>query len=339
MTDTQTLSKVNVAKLSVVSNTLLVVLKLVVGYGIGSVSVISEAIHSGVDLMAAIIAWYAVRTSAQPADKGHPFGHGKVENISGTIEALLIFVAAAWIIYEAMGKLRRPEPLEAANWGVLVMLVSALINIWVSNRLFQVGRETDSVALQADAWHLRTDVYTSAGVMIGLGVIWAGRWLAPGMNLTWIDPIAAMAVAGLIIKAAYDLTIQSARDLLDVSLPTNEVVLIREHIAALAPQVRSIHRLRTRKSGPHRFVEFHMLVDSTMSVDESHRLTDLITVAIREHYREATVTIHIEPCDGQCIPECEDECLLTEQDRREVRNNKHNSNELSEPFSEPPSAR
>ncbi len=150
------------ALLSVGSNTALVVGKLVVGLMIGSVSVISEAIHSGVDLVAAVIALFAVRTSGKPPDERHPFGHGKAENLAGTIEALLIFVAAGWIIYEAVRKLSHPEPLEDPGWGVAVMLISAVANMLVSAQLFRVGRETDSVALQADRWHQLTDDSNSA---------------------------------------------------------------------------------------------------------------------------------------------------------------------------------
>ena len=171
--------KTRVALLSVISNTALVLMKLVVGIMINSVSVISEAIHSGMDLVAAIIAWFSVRTSSKPADEDHPFGHGKIENVSGTVEALLIFLAAGWIIYEAIKKFIHPEPIETAFWGVGVMLISAITNIIVSQKLFKVGRETDSVALQADAWHLRTDVYTSLGVMVGLALIWIGQWIFP----------------------------------------------------------------------------------------------------------------------------------------------------------------
>jgi cation diffusion facilitator family transporter len=184
--------KRRVALLSVISNTTLVVLKLAVGLAISSVSVISEAIHSGVDLIAAAIAYYSVRTSGIPADREHPFGHGKIENISGTVEAILIFLAAGWIIFEAAQKIVRPEPLEMAAWGVAVMLLSAVVNTFVSRKLFRVGKETDSVALMADGWHLRTDVYTSAGVMAALAVIWAADFFAPEVDLHWVDPAAAI---------------------------------------------------------------------------------------------------------------------------------------------------
>lgn len=298
-----TARKTRVALLSVASNSTLVVLKLIIGGMIGSVSVMSEAIHSGVDLLASVIATYAVRTSGRPADDDHPFGHGKVENISGAIEALLIFVAAGWIIYEAIHRLMNPRPLECAGWGVAVMLVSALMNIVVSHMLFKVGKETDSVALEADAWHLRTDVYTSAGVMAGLAFIWTHEVFFPKINFHWIDPVAAICVAILIVKAAWELTIKSSKDLLDARLPAEEEQWIRDYICGRKPQVAGYHRLRTRKSGSERFVEFHLLVRPDMSVDESHEITEQAARAIRRHLGSTTVTIHVEPCE-QDGPDC-----------------------------------
>jgi cation diffusion facilitator family transporter len=308
--------KARAASLSVISNSSLVVLKLAAGISIGSVSVLSEAIHSGVDLLAAAIAWFAVKTSSKPADGDHPFGHGKVENISGTVEALLIFLAAGWIVLEAVNKLRSPEAIEGAGWGVAIMAFSSGVNILVSNRLFAVGHETDSVALQADAWHLRTDVYTSAGVMVGMGIIWIGSILAPSRELGWIDPVAAIAVALLIFKAAFKLTLDSARDLLDASLPPEEDASIRRHIAAFSPTVRGFHKLCTRKSGGDRFVEFHVRVDAAMSVDESHRISDMIAQTIKEQYPGTKVTIHIEPCNCALADEKTCGCLLSEDFRK-----------------------
>jgi cation diffusion facilitator family transporter len=298
--------KAHAARISVVSNSALVLLKLAIGLAIGSVSIISESVHSAVDLVAAVIAWFAVTTSGKPADKDHPFGHGKVENISGVVEALLIFVAAVWIIHEATKKLSDPQPLQEVNWGVAVMLVSATANILVSRMLFKVGEETDSVALQADAWHLRTDVYTSAGVMLALGIVWIGGALIPEVDLDLIDPLVAIGVALLIIKAAYKLTVESARGLMDVSLPRKEEDMIRKCVAAFAPTVRGIHKLRTRKSGPYRFVEFHIRVDKFMSISESHRITDMISLSIRERLPDTVVTIHIEPCN--CTLSREESC-------------------------------
>jgi len=175
------------------------------------------------------------------------------------------------------------------------------------------------VALQADAWHLRTDVYTSAGVMVGLGLILVGQWVMPGTNLLWLDPVAAIAVALLIIHAAWTLTKTSGRDLLDASLPADEIAWIRQRMNGLAPAVRGFHHLRTRKAGAARFVEFHLVVDKDLTVERAHNLADAATRDIKAHLPEATVTIHIEPCDGNCRPACLEGCLLTGEKRAAVR--------------------
>lgn len=309
--------KVRVAALSVISNTTLMVMKLIVGLLIGSISIISEAIHSGVDLIASIIALFSVKTSSLPPDKRHPFGHGKIENISGSIEALLIFTAAGWIIFEAFQKLQKPEPLQTLEWGVGVMMVSVAANYLVSRMLFKVAKETDSIALEADAWHLRTDVYTSAGVVVSLALIWSGQAFFPGLDLKWLDPVAAIAVALLIIKAAYDLTMRSSKDLLDTTLPPEEKAWIRQRILHHQPVIHGFHQLRTRKSGHFRFVEFHLKVDPEMSVQISHAITEDLSLDIEKQFPSTSVMIHIEPCDGDCEGNCLQGCLLPEQRRRE----------------------
>jgi cation diffusion facilitator family transporter len=302
--------KIGVALLSVISNMALTAVKLMAGFLIGSVSILSEAIHSAMDLLAALIALVSVRKSGMPADTRHPFGHGKIENISGTIEAILIFAAAGWIIYEAVDRVFEPKPLEEFGWGIGVMFFSAVVNTVVSALLFKVGKETDSVALQADAWHLRTDVYTSAGVMLSLLLIWIGERVFVGIHLDWLDPVAAIGVALLIMKAAYDLTVQSARDLLDARLPEDEETWIHQLIRSHGADVHGFHDLRTRKAGGFRFVEFHMKVDSHMTVEDSHRITEEIADRIEKQFPGASVTIHTEPCDGSCDAKCLDGCLL-----------------------------
>ena len=311
--------KTAVALLSVISNTVLVVLKLIVGVLIGSVSVISEAIHSGMDLLAAALALFAVRQAGRPADDDHPYGHGKVENISGTVEALLIFVAAGWIVYEAVRKLRTPEPLEAVGWGVGVMALSALLNTVVSEMLFRVGRRNDSVALTADAWHLRTDVWTSGGVSLSLLVIWIGERFAPEVNLHWLDPLAAVLVALLITHAAYKLTVQAARDLLDWSLPLEEERWIHSYLSTLTPTVCGFHRVRTRKSGSVRFIDMHVLVDEDMHVHKAHAIAEEVEERIREHLPGSNVIVHVEPCAGKCDAGCEAGCVLDDAQRTAVK--------------------
>ena len=317
MTDSQN-QKSAVALLSIISNISLVIGKLTIGLMIGSVSIISEAIHSGVDLLAAVIAYLSVRHSSKPADTDHPFGHGKIENISGTIEAALIFLAAAWIIYEAALKLIHPAPVQMAPLGIAIMFVSSAVNMAVSQRLFRVGRETDSIALQADAWHLRTDVYTSAGVMTGLILIFLGQLYFPQYDIKWVDPVCALAVAALIIKAAFHLTAQASRDLLDANLPVEEnwvSSLLESH----KPVIHGYHFLKTRKSGHMRFIEFHIQVDPEMTVIDSHRFSQELSTAIKEHFSNVTVTIHIEPCTGGCTDKCKAGCILTEEERQEIR--------------------
>jgi cation diffusion facilitator family transporter len=306
--------KERVAILSVASNSCLVLFKAIVGVSIGSVSIISEAIHSGVDLLAAIIAMFSVKTSSVPADDLHPFGHGKIENISGFVEALLIFVAAFWIIFEALKKLNSPQVMEYAGWGVAVMLFSSVINYIVSRKLFQIGKEAESIALQADAWHLRTDVYTSAGVMAGLGIIWLGHRFFPDPQIHWIDPIAALFVAVLILRAAYELTVRSIRDLIDAKLPLEEENYIR-NIISHQPAINGFHQLRTRRAGHVRFVEFHIKVAPQMSVFDSHHITKVIKQNIRKKFSDCVITIHIEPCDGDCSDICVAGCLLAEEQR------------------------
>ena len=295
--------------LSVASNSFLVLFKMIIGLAIGSVSIISEAIHSGVDLLAAVIAMFSVKTSSVPADERHPFGHGKIENISGFVEAILIFAAAFWIILEALKKLNAPAVMENAGWGVGVMLFSSVMNFFVSQKLFQVGREADSIALQADAWHLRTDVYTSAGVMVGLAIIWLGHKFFPNPNIHWIDPVAAIFVAVLILHAAYELTMNSLRDLLDVQLPKDEENFIRE-IISREHAIHGYHQLRTRKAGHVRFIEVHIKVDQHMSVLDSHQITKVLKQNIRKQFPDSAISIHIEPCDGNCSDMCLSGCLL-----------------------------
>jgi cation diffusion facilitator family transporter len=307
--------KERVALLSIISNSFLVVFKLIVGTLIGSVAILSEAIHSGMDLLASFIAMFSVKTSHVPADDGHPFGHGKAESISGLTEALLIFIAAFWIIMEAIKKFDNSQSMEFAGWGVGVMLLSAVLNMIVSQKLFKVAKEADSIALTADAWHLRTDVYTSAGVMISLTVIWVGHRFFQEPRIHWLDPAAALFVAVLILHAAYDLTIHAIRDLMDVKLPPEDEKWIRDVIISYQPVVHGFHQLRTRKAGNFRFIEFHIKVDPQMTVLSSHDITRTLKQRIREKFPESSITIHIEPCDGVCSEGCIAGCLLSEGER------------------------
>lgn len=306
--------KSRAAMFSVASNAFLVASKFGVGLAIGSVSVISEAIHSAVDLLAAVIAWFAVRFSDQPADREHPYGHGKMENLSGAIEALLIFVAAAWIIWEAVHKLLSGGAVESPGWGALVMAVSAGLNFAVSSNLMRVGRKHDSMALVADAMHLRVDVWTSLGVLGGMLALWGSAWLLPGVPMSWVDPITAIVVALLIVKAAWDLTRQATGALLDEALPEEEVERIRG-FAKEEAWIKSLHDLRTRKSGAERMVDAHIAVPADLTVYEGHAAAHRFKDRILLHWPSANVNVHLDPCDGSCKAPCLAGCLLDQGTR------------------------
>ncbi len=282
------------ARLSVLSNTILVIAKLIVGILSGSVSIMSEAAHSGIDLIAAGIAWYSVRESGKPADDEHPFGHGKIENVAGTIEALLIFGAALYIIMEAAHKLKTGTiEIEKFGAGVAVMAASSLVNYLVSRHLLTVASKTDSVALEADALHLRTDVYTSAGVLGGLIAI-----KVTGINL--LDPLVAIIVALMIIKAAYELTTKSFLHILDVKLPHEEEAVIVEVMNDHATLYLEYHKLRTRKSGHIRHIDMHLVVPKKMTVEAGHALSHQISRDIEQRLAYSHILVHIEPCKRVC---------------------------------------
>ncbi len=280
--------KTRAAIISVISNLFLMTAKFVAGVLSGSISVISEAIHSGNDLVAAVIALFAVKESSKPPDEEHPFGHGKIENISGTIEALLIFVAAALIIKEAIEKIRFGGETMEPTWGLVIMGVSTVLNLVVSNYLLKTGREHHSIALEADGMHLRTDVYTSLGVFIGLLLI-----KITGLQI--IDPIAAIVVAGLIVKAAYDLTRKAFVPLLDTSLEEHHLQEVQYVLAEHHYLYVEYHDLRTRRAGREAHIDLHLVIDARTSVQEAHDLCDSIEKSIGERVPFSSVLIHVEP--------------------------------------------
>lgn len=278
--------KIRVASLSIASNTFLIIMKLVVGMISGSVSIISEAIHSSMDLLAALIAFYSVKVSDNPPDLKHPYGHGKVENISGVVEALLIFVAAVMIMVEAVKKLTgKPFELELIWIGTLVMSVSAVVNTIVSRKLYKTARETKSIALEADALHLKTDVYTSLGVAFGLGLI-----LLTGIK--WLDPVVAIIVAFMIIYESYTLLKKAFSPLLDTAWNEDEIKELERELKHLNV---NYHNLKSRIAGNYRFVEFHVEIPESVSVRDSHRYCDMIEEELSKKFEKLSVTTHVEP--------------------------------------------
>jgi cation diffusion facilitator family transporter len=283
-------AKLRAAALSIISNSLLVVFKLIAGILSGSISIISEAAHSASDLAAALIAFFSVRAASRPADERHQYGHHKIENVSGIIEALLIFAAAVIIIYEGVQKLIHGVEIEHIWLAIGVMGFSAIANLIVSEGvLYPTARRTESAALEADAAHLRTDVYTSLGVVIGL-------LLVKITGQTWLDPAAAIAIALLILVTAYRLIMQSTRVLLDEALPTEEMEKIRQCVGEHRGEIIiDYHKLRARRSGSRRHVDLHVTVDDALSVGEAHEIAHHISADLRQCLPNIDVLVHVEP--------------------------------------------
>lgn len=291
MTEHANPEKVRAARVSVWINSLLVLMKLAVGCLTGSVSVLSEALHSLSDLAASWIALLTVRVSDRPADKDHAYGHGKFESLSGLAEALLILGAALFIIMESLGRLRSGHGPERLGLGILVMGLSVLVNWKVASYLFGVARRTDSLALEADAEHLRTDVWTALGVMVGLGLVaTTGR--------VWLDPLVAMCVAVLMIGASLRLIREALGPLLDAQLPDSEVDAVR-CVLRQDPRVLGFHKLRTRKAGSHRHVDAHVQVEDGLSLLEAHAVTEELEDQIRRTLPNAHITLHTEPFQAE----------------------------------------
>jgi cation diffusion facilitator family transporter len=281
------------ARLSILSNSILILMKFLVGIVSGSVSILSEAIHSLMDLAAAVMAFFSIRIAGRPADEKHPYGHQKVENISGALEALLIIAAAGMIIFESVKRLMHGSEIENLWLGALVMLVSGIVNLLVSRRLYEVAHEESSVALAADALHLKTDVYSSLGVGAGLLAIVV---LRSAFSAPWaesLDPVVALCIALFIVKEAWDMVRRAVGPLLDASLPPEDLAAV-EAVVASRPGL-SMHGVRTRMSGKVRYVDFHLEVPEDLSVKESHEICDEIEREIERKLRDASVLIHIEP--------------------------------------------
>lgn len=290
-------AKSRAAAVSVASNSCLALLKLAVGALSGSVSIMSEAIHSANDLLAAMIAWVSVRTSDRAADAEHPYGHGKIEGVSGAVEALLIVVAAVWIVVEAVKKIQHGGEVEHLGAGTAVMAVSVVVNLLVSRHLFRVAKQEDSLALEADAHHLSTDVYTSAGVACGLAVVWGWRtWTGGSKALDIVDPIAAIAVALFILKIGVDLTKNAVGHLLDRQLPEEDLTVIHD-ILRRHPAVLEWHGLRTRKSGSQRDIDAHVTMRGDMTLAAGHAAAREMEDSIRAALAPAHAVLHVDPLD------------------------------------------
>ena len=277
------------AYLSIMSNTTLVLLKLAIGIYVGAVSLISEALHSGVDLIAALIAFWAVRKSVMPPDMQHDYGHGKFENLSAAVEALLIVAAALGILYESVSKFGESAVPEFLEYGIAIMCISIVINLIVSRRLISVARQTGSQALEADGLHLQSDIWTSVGVLVGLA-------LMKITGIALLDPLIAVFVAGIIFRAGWHMIRDSVLELTDASLPADEEARIMFLIESV-PEVRECHCLRTRRSGSYKMLDVHVLFEGAMPLARVHAICDEVEKKIRREFGTFDIMIHPEPIE------------------------------------------
>ncbi len=282
-------TKTGAAGLSIASNSILIALKLAAGAITGSIAIVTEAIHSLIDLVASVIAFISVRKADEPADEGHPYGHEKVENLAATIEGILILVGAAVIVYEATHRLAVGASVESLGVGIAVMGFSVLANLAVSGVLYRQARVHESPALEGDAAHLRTDALTSAGVLLGLGLV----------QLTGIDAfdsITALIVAAAIVSAGINIIRRSSGVLVDETLPDAEMDRIEQAIAtARTPEVAGYHKLRARRAGRRRHIDFHVQYVSGTTLERAHELAHEMRDSIEAEIPQAEVLIHAEP--------------------------------------------
>lgn len=256
----------------------------------GSVGLLSDALESFVNLAGAMMALAMLSLAAMPEDENHQHGHGKAEYFSSAFEGLLILIAAAGIGYAAIDRLLSPQPLEAVGVGLAVSVVASIINLATSRILMDVGRKYKSIALEADAHHLMTDVWTSAGVIAGVGLVWLTGWL-------WLDPVIALGVALNIVWTGWQLLNRSAAGLMDVSIPEDEIRSIEKVLDSYRQQGLEFHALRTRQAGTRAFISLHVLVPGTWSIQRGHDWSERIEANIRLAVPNAHITTHLEPIE------------------------------------------
>jgi cation diffusion facilitator family transporter len=276
------------AWLSIATAIATILLKGVAWWITGSVGLLSDALESFVNLAGALMALAMLSLAAQPPDDNHAYGHGKAEYFSSAFEGFLIALAAAMIAWKAIERLLAPQPLEAVGVGLAVSVAASLLNLATARTLMSVGRKYRSITLEADAHHLMTDVITSVGVIVGVGLVWFTGWL-------WLDPAIALAVAANILWTGWHLMRRSTAGLMDVALPADELQAIVAALDRYRGQGLDFHALRTRQAGTRGFVSLHVLVPGDWTVQQGHDWCERIEADIRAAVPHAHVTTHLEP--------------------------------------------
>ena len=299
------------AGLSITSNVILSVLKIISGVLSGSLSIISEAIHSLSDLLASVLTFFSVLKSSKPADTDHPYGHGKYEDMAGFIEGFLIILAALYIIYEASKKIIFGTDASTENTlGIAVMFMAVVLNTIVSYVLFKVAKETNSISLYADGEHLRTDIYSSLGVLLGLILIKVTGY-------TVLDPIIAMLIAIIILKAGYKIFQRAGENLLDHSLPKENIDKIKQIIKQYSTCVTlKKGSIKARQVGPIKDIDIILQFPENTTICECHKICDKIEKQIQAIYQNCSISIHSEPAcyKKNCQKTCNERNCSNSQD-------------------------
>jgi len=287
-------TRVGAAKLLIGVVVGLIVVKVVVGWLTGSISVVAQAADSLLDLFAGIITFSAVRIAAKPADAEHPYGHGKAEDIAGVGQGILILVAGGLIIYSAVVRILTGRyGVEQPAAGMAVMVVSIVASIFLSRHLLRVARRTNSIALEANARNIATDVYSTSAVLVGLVILQFTK-------IEIIDPILAIGVAAYILKVAVDTIRKPISGLLDEKLPPSQEAVIEDSVRKHGHEISGFHALRTRRAGSQSYIDLHLVMAGNISLERAHQICDEIEGEIENSLHAASVTIHCEPCDNKC---------------------------------------
>jgi cation diffusion facilitator family transporter len=283
--------KLRAARLSIASNAGLIVLKLVAGAATGSIAIVTEAVHSSIDLLASFVAFFSVRKADEPADESHMYGHEKVENLAAALEGILILVGAGIIIFESARRLSHPRDVESLGFGIAAVGISMVVNLAVSTYLSRQARATDSPALEGDAAHLRTDALTSGGVVAALALVAI-------TDEQSVDPITALVVAAVIVWSGIRIVNRSSRVLVDEALPEDELAQVGEAIALRrADEVVGYHKLRARRAGSRRHIDLHVQFATGTTLERAHYLSHQLQGEIERRIPHADVLIHQEPAN------------------------------------------
>ncbi|HNV95088.1 MAG TPA: cation diffusion facilitator family transporter [Bacteroidales bacterium] len=273
------------ALVSVISNSSLILLKLIISFLTGSISILSEALHSLSDLFASVITFFSVKYSETPPDEKHPYGHGRIENVTASVEAILIIVAAIYIFFEAFIRFLHPAEIQLPFLGIIIMSISFISNLFVSNYLYKIAKKTKSLALEGDALHLKADMFSSLAMIAGFVLIWVFDWHI-------IDSIFAFAVAIYMLIEGYILFKKSFNPLMDQAIEKEELKAI---LSTFEENKYQIHDLKTRKSGNTIFADVHLELPPQMPLQEVHDICDKIEILLSDKLPGIIVNIHVEP--------------------------------------------